>query len=168
MKSFTSNPFTSRLIIFEALSSLFICMNFLSFLVYFCLINLSHTFCFTMKSVPSRVYGGFTLRTKSTHLGSSFMLKRFNSKVKNSRLYDLEPSSQDICDKIERSVLEGMFEHNIGKSKTTCLLSVSGGSDSIAMMHILCAIKEAYKTNIMIEIVNFNHKIRPESDEEVN
>lgn len=115
----------------------------------------------------SRVYSGRIFRAGHSSRAQHFKLQKFSSKVMNTAQHEQEPSIQEPCSKIERSVLEGMFEHNIGKSPTTCLLSVSGGSDSVAMMHILCTIKEAYKTNIGIEIVNFNHKARPESDEEV-
>lgn len=139
----------------------------LYFLICFCSLNWYFSNCYTMNSVLSRVRGCRTIRASHPNSGKLFNLQNFNSKAMNTALHEHETSSQEICSQIERSVLESMFEHNIGKSPTTCLLSVSGGSDSVAMMHILCAIKEGYKTKIDIEIVNFNHKARPESDEEV-
>jgi tRNA(Ile)-lysidine synthase len=47
------------------------------------------------------------------------------------------------------------------------LLAVSGGLDSMAMLHILSRISRLYLP-LNLEVISFNHKLRPESDEEVN
>ena len=46
------------------------------------------------------------------------------------------------------------------------LLSVSGGLDSMAMLHILTAVCRKYFP-LNLEVISFNHKLREESDEEV-
>jgi hypothetical protein len=51
--------------------------------------------------------------------------------------------------------------------QSTILLSVSGGSDSVAMLHLLQSIKHMYLPDLDLKVVNFNHKKRQESDEEV-
>ena len=47
------------------------------------------------------------------------------------------------------------------------LLSVSGGLDSMAMLHILTSISRKYLP-LDLEVISFNHKLREESDEEVS
>lgn len=67
---------------------------------------------------------------------------------------------------IEQRVVSLMKKINI-PSTSTLLLSVSGGSDSMAMLHILRSIQNQYLTDLSLKVVNFNHKARKESDEEV-
>jgi len=47
------------------------------------------------------------------------------------------------------------------------LVCVSGGSDSMALMHSLARIRDRKLLNMSIEVINFNHKKRIEADEEV-
>lgn len=47
------------------------------------------------------------------------------------------------------------------------LLSVSGGVDSMALLHIMAEIQRNFWPLWRFGVVNFNHKLRPESDEEV-
>lgn len=67
---------------------------------------------------------------------------------------------------IEQRVVALMEKINI-PSTSTLLLSVSGGSDSMAMLHILRSIQNHYLKDLSLKVVNFNHKARKESDEEV-
>ena len=53
----------------------------------------------------------------------------------------------------------------LGEAKI--LLSISGGSDSMAMLHLFVRIRQTLYPTLSLEIVNFNHKMRLESDEEV-
>ena len=53
------------------------------------------------------------------------------------------------------------------KNPTYVLLSVSGGLDSIAMLHLMANIRSTTLPNITLAVANFNHKCRLESDEEV-
>ena len=53
-----------------------------------------------------------------------------------------------------------------GVSPSTCLLlCVSGGVDSMAMLHLVGEIKQKYLPDLTAEVLNFNHKLRPESSE---
>lgn len=51
---------------------------------------------------------------------------------------------------------------------TYILLCVSGGLDSMAMLHLMASLKNTTFPKLHLEVINFNHKVRPESDEEVN
>ena len=53
-----------------------------------------------------------------------------------------------------------------GVSSNTCLLlSVSGGVDSMAMLHLVSEIKQKYAPGLTVEVLNFNHKLRPLASE---
>ncbi len=53
-----------------------------------------------------------------------------------------------------------------GVTSNTCLLlCVSGGMDSMAMLHLAGEIKQKYEPNLIVEVLNFNHKLRPEAAE---
>jgi tRNA(Ile)-lysidine synthase TilS/MesJ len=54
------------------------------------------------------------------------------------------------------------------KDNSLILLCVSGGCDSMAMLHAFGDLKKTEKPELDIKVVNFNHKLRSESDEEVN
>lgn len=71
---------------------------------------------------------------------------------------------------IEDRVFDNLI-NNCGISptaRTILLLSVSGGVDSMALLHIMGRLKLRSKLkNIDVHVINFNHKARVESDEEV-
>ena len=73
------------------------------------------------------------------------------------------------CEEIEDYVHNKLLESNviIDIRSVLFLLCVSGGSDSIAMLHIFNNIRKRLESNLNIEVINFNHKMRFESDEEV-
>ena len=50
-------------------------------------------------------------------------------------------------------------------SNPRILLSVSGGSDSMAMLHLFASLRSRHQ--MRLEVMNFNHRIRKESCEEV-
>ena len=66
----------------------------------------------------------------------------------------------------ETRVVELIRKLNLAPN-SAFLLSVSGGSDSMAMLHIFKSIQESLLKDISLKVVNFNHKARVESDEEV-
>ena len=62
---------------------------------------------------------------------------------------------------IYKRVKQFTIENNLLDAKNIGI-GVSGGPDSIFLMHILKTLKEEFKLNLMV--LHFNHKIRPESD----
>jgi len=81
---------------------------------------------------------------------------------------------------LEKELARALREDCRVTSATNILVCVSGGLDSIALLHLLAGIqKQSTETighNIMgsstktfgkLEVVTFNHKLRPEADEEV-
>lgn len=65
-----------------------------------------------------------------------------------------------------------VFQHLINEcglspnKPTYVLLAVSGGLDSIAMLHAMARIRNTYMPNLQLAVANFNHKCRLESEEE--
>jgi hypothetical protein len=51
--------------------------------------------------------------------------------------------------------------------KSTILLTVSGGSDSVAMLHLMQLLKIRQCPNLDLKVVYYNHKVRPAADQEV-
>ena len=76
-------------------------------------------------------------------------------------------SFSTLSRKIERSIFEVM-ENNGISNDSTIILNVSGGSDSMAMLHIMKEIQQQFMNQLDLKVINFNHKVRPESDEEVS
>lgn len=75
----------------------------------------------------------------------------------------------EYTDAIEAYVAHHMSNNlRIICNTSNLLLSVSGGSDSIAMFHIMQRVKEKFFPSLKLSVVHFNHKKRIESDEEVN
>eukprot|EP00428_Durinskia_dybowskii_P070238 CAMPEP_0170407026 /NCGR_PEP_ID=MMETSP0117_2-20130122/28031_1 /TAXON_ID=400756 /ORGANISM="Durinskia baltica, Strain CSIRO CS-38" /LENGTH=351 /DNA_ID=CAMNT_0010664253 /DNA_START=82 /DNA_END=1134 /DNA_ORIENTATION=+ len=68
------------------------------------------------------------------------------------------------CAAVEKSVLNNLMTLNL--SRENMLLCVSGGSDSIAMLHIMAVIWKRSKQNYKLAVVNYNHKLRMEADQE--
>lgn len=67
---------------------------------------------------------------------------------------------------IESKILRYLSNDCKISANSFVLLSVSGGLDSMAMLHILQSISvKCYPLNL--EVISFNHKLRSESDEEV-
>lgn len=67
---------------------------------------------------------------------------------------------------MEDIIAKNMQEEGIDP-RATILLCVSAGSDSMAMLHLLQAVKQRLFQQLDLHVVNFNHKARKESDEEV-
>lgn len=81
--------------------------------------------------------------------------------IKNNTLY-CNLIEENVMKNIKDNLMKDTLNHNIN-----ILMCVSGGSDSIAMLHIMKSIKEKYYPQLNLMVVNFNHKLRIESDEEV-
>lgn len=70
-----------------------------------------------------------------------------------------------LISSIELTVKKSIFKSQLeGKD---LLLCVSGGSDSVAMMQVMASLHQQKVLTGKLAIVNFNHKLRTESDEEV-
>jgi len=66
--------------------------------------------------------------------------------------------------KVKRKVLDTIKKYNLIETGDKIVLGVSGGPDSISMLHILNEIKNEYK--IEIYVAHINHMIREEADED--
>ena len=57
--------------------------------------------------------------------------------------------------------------HRLIKSGETILVGVSGGADSVSLLHVLNILK--HSLNISIHVVHFNHQVRQQAyqDEEI-
>lgn len=90
--------------------------------------------------------------------------KKFGS-VASARNLRAGGDKSDICLSIEESV--GGKLSQVLQPNAKLLLCVSGGSDSMAMLHIMSEIRTNNYPDLNLQVINFNHKARAESDEEV-
>lgn len=68
---------------------------------------------------------------------------------------------------LETTVLSTLREKCNVDDQSSLLLCVSGGSDSVAMLHILAKLREERLPDLKLSVLHFNHKLRPESDQEL-
>jgi len=66
----------------------------------------------------------------------------------------------------ERIVYEQLVGACRVRDSSQLLLCVSGGVDSVALLHLLAAVKHSRMPSLSLSVINFNHKLRSESDEE--
>lgn len=60
------------------------------------------------------------------------------------------------------------FRNDVGLTPgSKVLLCISGGVDSMAMLHLLGQVRTHFDPPLQLEVITFNHKLRAESDEEV-
>ena len=69
---------------------------------------------------------------------------------------------------MEKEVLETIQKYNLIENGDRIVLGVSGGPDSLSMLHILNNIKNRTENNLKFEVfvAHINHMIRKEADEE--
>ena len=65
---------------------------------------------------------------------------------------------------MEKAVLKTIEKYNLIKANDKIVLGVSGGPDSLFMLHVLNNLKE--QLQIQIIVAHVNHKLRKEADEE--
>lgn len=65
---------------------------------------------------------------------------------------------------VEEKVLKTIHKYNLIKANDKIVLGVSGGPDSLFMLHILNNLRETLKFNIIV--AHINHMIRAEADDE--
>jgi len=99
----------------------------------------------------------------------SFIIR---SKIHVSHKIRLSP--YNFCSQANTIGITGIVEETfrdldavINLSSSRILLNVSGGSDSMAMLHVFASIQQFLCSSLKIEVVHFNHKFRVQSDEEV-
>lgn len=103
-------------------------------------------------------------------LGRSLHPKKYISKISSRSLYSCKLSGDDSSKSLtatESTVLQYLSSKCKLTADSYVLLAVSGGLDSMAMLHILSKVSRLYLP-LNLEVISFNHKLRPESDEEVN
>ena len=67
---------------------------------------------------------------------------------------------------MEQKVLETIKQNNLIQNGDKIVLGVSGGPDSMAMLHILKKIKEKNKIKFEIIVAHINHMVRKEASED--
>ena len=65
---------------------------------------------------------------------------------------------------LERRVLAALREHGLARAGERGLVAVSGGPDSMALLHLLHGLRE--RLDLRLEVVHFDHGLRPESGRE--
>lgn len=80
----------------------------------------------------------------------------------------LEGSKRNI-NSLENKFLEALQKDCLVGTSTNILVCVSGGVDSMALLHLLANLHTTKPGHFFqrLEVVTFNHKLRPEADEEV-
>ena len=63
---------------------------------------------------------------------------------------------------IEKSFLKTIQKYELLKKREKILIGVSGGPDSVCMLHLFCALREEYKFDLVC--AHFNHCLRKEAD----
>lgn len=64
---------------------------------------------------------------------------------------------------IEEKILETIQKHNMLSSGDRVVVGVSGGPDSLTLLHILMSLQERY--NLSLYIAHFNHRLRGEESD---
>jgi tRNA(Ile)-lysidine synthetase-like protein len=98
------------------------------------------------------------------HLRHQSLLLRISKSQQLSSSTNIEQSFERIEDTVFKSLCDDI---GIKSSVESVILSISGGVDSMAMLHIFAKIRSKFKPPLSLYVVNFNHKVRMESDEEV-
>jgi 3'-phosphoadenosine 5'-phosphosulfate sulfotransferase (PAPS reductase)/FAD synthetase len=97
-----------------------------------------------------------------------FRLVPYSSVIVKRKATLTRKLSQKVVDSygMEESLLKCLTNLQISP-KSTILLAISGGSDSMAMLHLMKSVQQSVLKELQLKIVNFNHKKRKEADEEV-
>ena len=93
------------------------------------------------------------------------LLRRSRSLASYCKQHHEKASEEFHFHPVEDKVLSCLNYQCKIKPNSYVLMAVSGGIDSMAMLHIMKRISEVF--NLRLEVVTFNHKLRLEADEEV-
>ena len=91
---------------------------------------------------------------------------KINSVRHCSKLCSTKTTDASDLHIVESRVLDYLSNSCKIAANSYILISVSGGVDSMALLHILSRISQK-KMPLNLEVISFNHKLREESDEEV-
>ena len=98
---------------------------------------------------------------------NSFKLCGVKSLRRSFAYFNNKDAKQSFNFALERQAYKFLVKDADIVPGTKILLCVSGGIDSMAMLHLLAKVRHMFTPNLELEVVTFNHKVRPESDEEV-
>lgn len=105
------------------------------------------------------MYRRLTCRPNST-------LQRLSAVSRRQPFSTTGSPANDITQQLPQKVYEDFKKLEIAKN-AVILLGVSGGCDSVAMLHLLQNIRENHVPELDLKVVNYNHKTRPETETEV-
>ena len=84
---------------------------------------------------------------------------------KTSFLNKLQTTNNKLLiNMVEERFLEAVEKYELVKRKDKIILGVSGGPDSVCMLHLFCNIKTRFNLNLIC--AHFNHCLRKEADSE--
>lgn len=98
---------------------------------------------------------------------NSFKLRGIKLQRRSFAYFNNKDAKQNFNFTLERQAYRFLVKDADIVPGTKILLCVSGGIDSMAMLHLLAKVRHMFTPNLELEVVTFNHKVRPESDEEV-
>ncbi|RYH23736.1 tRNA lysidine(34) synthetase TilS [archaeon] len=122
--------------------------------------------CVGTLSFMMRVSSGLRIGRRSFRLLSQAS-RHTRSFLHNGSLRSVSQDIQtnEFCTKLENSVYNKLTTLQISP-QSNLLLSVSGGADSMALLHIMQGIKTRLLPELNIKVININHRQRKESVEE--
>lgn len=93
-------------------------------------------------------------------LGGSSTMRLYSAKRLLANSKDSQPSE------LELRVYKTLVDKCGVESSDLLLLAVSGGVDSMAMLHLVAAVRATRMPDLRLRVIHFNHKRRRESEEE--
>ena len=65
---------------------------------------------------------------------------------------------------LSQKILHIIIKHQLIKSSGTVVVGVSGGADSVALLHVLYRLR--HRLGIKLHVAHFNHRLRPGADKD--
>lgn len=115
----------------------------------------------TMLSFTARSFraNGFFRTTKTVFSCRAAYSARYSSHA--------DAAEAEFCAEMEHRLKLTIDSMRI-PTNSSILLCVSGGSDSVALLVLMDQLRKQYLPSLSLSVVNYNHKLRSESDEEVS
>ncbi len=121
----------------------------------------------------------FLLRMSPTRQLAAILMSRFNSfniksRISQRYMHNQKGQGQQVQLQVHDELEQKIYNNLINECKfkvnleipSYLLLCVSGGVDSMALLHIFKNIKHKYIPNLNINVINFNHQQREQAKEE--